>query len=182
MRFCGQNQLARHFIYRYTLSLRESCRADNLNLAGLDAVQSMSRDKATILYIYDRLNPKNGRKLLLQQHGYQVLEATNGLDGIHMFSSQTVDAVILDCHTPGTSSDAVASQIKHINAKVPIVLLSTLEAQTDTKFESTDLHLSKSQSPTFFVSSLQQLLEGPSKPFFLRWLDNWKVRNQGASQ
>jgi twitching motility two-component system response regulator PilH len=142
----------------------------------------MSRDKATILYIYDRLNPKNGRRLLLQQHGYQVLEATNSLDGIHMFTSQTVDAVILDCHTPGTSSDAVASQIKHINAKVPIVLLSTLEAQTDTKFESTDLHLSKSQSPTFFVSALQHLLDGPSKPFFSRWLDNWRIRNQGASQ
>jgi hypothetical protein len=37
--------------------------------------------------------------------------------------------------------------------------------------------LSKSQPPNILLSALKDML-GDRKPFFSRWLDHWKSRNQ----
>ena len=47
----------------------------------------MSRRKATILCIDDHWNGLIGRKMLLEQSGYEVLEATGGDDGLKLFRS-----------------------------------------------------------------------------------------------
>ncbi|MGA9710692.1 MAG: hypothetical protein WBR31_02815, partial [Candidatus Sulfotelmatobacter sp.] len=35
---------------------------------------------------------------LLQENGYELLTATNGHDGLRLFASQPVDAIVLDYH------------------------------------------------------------------------------------
>ena len=56
----------------------------------------MSRLKATILCIDDHWNGLIGRKILLENNGYKVLEATGGDEGMKLFLSHPVDAVVLD--------------------------------------------------------------------------------------
>ena len=87
----------------------------------------MSR-KATILCIDDHWNSLIGSKMLLEQNGYRVLEATNGREGLQLFLSQAVDAVVLDYSMPGMSGGVVAAKMKHINSQVPILLLSAYGA------------------------------------------------------
>jgi len=142
----------------------------------------MSRAKATILCIDDHWNGLIGRKMLLEQSGYRVLEATSGREGLKLFLTNSVDAVVLDYHMPGMSGDVVAAKMKHIKSQIPIMLLSAHEPLPKRKLASVDAFLSKSQPPKILLSSLRQLLDGPAKPFFFRWLDNWKVRNQGVGQ
>lgn len=138
----------------------------------------MSRAKATILCIDDHWNGLIGRKMLLEKNGYEVLEASGGDEGLKLFRTRPVDAVVLDYQMPGMTGDVVAAKMKRINSQIPIMLLSAYGPLPKHKLSSVDSFLSKSQPPTILVSTLQEMLGGHSKPFFCRWLDHWKSRNQ----
>ncbi len=137
----------------------------------------MSRRKATILCIDDHWNGLIGRKMLLEKSGYQVIEASGGDEGLKLFRTRPVDAVVLDYQMPGMNGDVVAAKMKRINSQVPIMLLSAYGPLPKHKLSSVDSFLSKSQPPTILLATLRDML-GHSKPFFLRWLDHWKSRNQ----
>lgn len=138
----------------------------------------MSRAKATILCIDDQWSGLIGRKMLLEQSGYEVLEASGGDEGLKLFRSRSVDAVVLDYQMPGMNGDVVAAKMKRINAQVPIMLLSAYGPLPQSKLRSVDTFLSKSQPANILLSTLQDMLGDRSKPFFSRWLDHWKSRNQ----
>jgi CheY-like chemotaxis protein len=138
----------------------------------------MSRARATILCIDDHWNGLIGRKMLLEESGYEVLEATRGDEGLRLFRSRRVDAVVLDYQMPDMNGDVVAAKMKHMKSHVPIMILSAFESLPKNKLNAVDSFLSKSQPPTILLSTLRDLLEERSKPFFSRWLDHWKNRNQ----
>ena len=133
--------------------------------------------KATILCIDDHWNGLIGRKMLLEQNGYRVLEATGGLEGLELFLSHPVDAVVLDYQVQDMNGDVVAATMKRFRSEVPIMLLSAQEPLPRNKLRSVDCFLSKSQPSKTLLATLHNLLEGRSKPFFTRWLDSWKQRN-----
>jgi CheY-like chemotaxis protein len=141
----------------------------------------MSRAKARILCIDDHWNGLIGRKILLEKSGYEVLEASGGDDGLKLFRSHAVDAVVLDYQMPGMNGDVVAAKMKRINSHVPIMLLSAYGPLPKNKLRCVDSFLSKSQPPKILLSTLKSLLDVGRKPFFTRWLDHWKSRNQGAA-
>jgi CheY-like chemotaxis protein len=127
----------------------------------------MSRQKVTILCIDDHWNGLIGRKMLLEENGYRVIEATDGTE------------VVLDYQMPGMKGDVVAAKMKRINSQVPIMLLSAYGPLPESQLQSVDTFLSKSQAPMALLSTLHDMLHFRSKPFFYRWLDNWKNRNLG---
>jgi CheY-like chemotaxis protein len=134
----------------------------------------------TILCIDDHRNALIGRKMLLEQSGYNVLEATGGEEGLKLFQSHPVDAVVLDYQMPGINGDVVAARMKRIRSSVPIMLLSAYGPLPQSKLKSVDTFVSKSQEPQMLVSTLQHLLQSQSRPFFSRWLDHWKDHNQAV--
>jgi CheY-like chemotaxis protein len=141
----------------------------------------MSRAKATILCIDDHWNGLIGRKMLLEKNGYEVLEASGGDEGLRLFLSRDVDAVVLDYQMPGMNGDVVAEKMKRINSHVPIMLLSAYGPLPKSKLRAVDSFVTKSQPPSILLSKLQGLLGDQHKPFFSRWLDQWKNRNQVSS-
>jgi CheY-like chemotaxis protein len=142
----------------------------------------MARAKATILCIDDQWNGLIGRKMLLEKSGYQVLEASDGQEGLKLFLSHSVDAVVVDYQMPGMSGDVVAARMKRLDSHIPIMLLSAYGPLPKNKLRSVDTFLSKSQPPDVLLAALHDLLGGRPKTFFSRWLDHWKNRNQGATQ
>jgi DNA-binding response OmpR family regulator len=79
---------------------------------------------ATILCIDDEAAALQARKLVLESEGHQVFEARSGKEGIALFHSQKFDLVILDYWMSGMNGTAAAREIKKINPKVPIIMLS----------------------------------------------------------
>jgi len=110
-----------------------------------------------------------------------VLEASGGDEGLKLFRSRNVDAVVLDYQMPGTSGDVIAAKMKSINSQVPIMLLSAYGPLPKNKLRAVDSFLSKSQPANILLSTLQGMLVDQHKPFFSRWLDQWKSRNQVKS-
>ena len=141
----------------------------------------MSRLK-TILCIDDHWNGLIGRKMFLENNGYEVLQATGGDEGLKLFQSHAVDAVVLDYQMPGMKGDVVAKKMKSAKSHVPIMLLSGYGPPQQKKLEGVDSFLSKSQPPQILLSTLQNLLNSQPKPFFSRWLESWKSRNEGVRQ
>ncbi len=139
----------------------------------------MARLLSTILCIDDHWTRLIGRKTLLEMNGYRVLETTNADEGLKLFRTSAVDAVVLDYQMPGLNGDVVAARMKRMKPHVPILLLSLYGPLPDNKLESVDVFLLISQEPKFLLSSLQQLLASRSKPFFHRWFEHWTGRNQG---
>ncbi|MGA7930485.1 MAG: response regulator [Candidatus Sulfotelmatobacter sp.] len=142
----------------------------------------MSQRKATILCIDDHWNGLLGRKIFLENNGYEVLEATGGDEGLKLFLSHSVDAVVLDYQMPGMNGEVVAAKMKHAKSHVPIMLLSAYGPLPNSKLATVDTFLAKSQPPTILLSTLQDLLDKRPQPFFNRWLDTWRSRNEGVRQ
>lgn len=138
----------------------------------------MHRAKARILCIDDQWTGLIGRKMLLEKSGYEVLEASGGDEGLKLFRSHAVDAVVLDYQMPGMNGDVVAAKMKRINAHVPIMLLSAYGPLPKSKLSAVDSFVSKSEPTNILLSSLKNLLNERHKPFFSRWLDHWRSRNR----
>jgi CheY-like chemotaxis protein len=141
----------------------------------------MSHAKATILCIDDHWKGLIARKLLLENSGYEVLEAMGVDEGMKLFRSRNVDAVLLDDQMRGMDGGRVAKKMKRIHSHVPILLLSAYGSRIRNKPRSVDSFLAKSEPPNILLSKLQNLLEGKHKPFFLRWLDQWRDQNRSNS-
>ena len=136
--------------------------------------------KATILCIEDQWNALIGRKVLLEKMGYEVLEASDSDEGLRLFLSHAVDAVLVDYQMPGTDGAVLAALMKRLKPQVPIMLLSAYGPLPEKKLRSIDTFFAKSQPPSLLLSALQGLLSGRDKPIFYRWLDQWKMRNHAG--
>ena len=116
--------------------------------------------------------------MLLEKSGFEVLHASGGDEGLQLFLTHPVDAVVVVYQIPGTDGSRLAARLKRLNADVPILLLSAYGPLPAIKLRSVDKFFTKSQPPSMLLSALHGLLSGRDQPFFYRWLDQWKTRNQ----
>jgi DNA-binding response OmpR family regulator len=96
---------------------------------------------------------------LLQEHGYELLTATNGSDGLRLFMSQPVDAIVLDYRLGLLDGGIVAAEIKKVKPQVPIVMLAEDVDLPDDALKSVDALVAKSDGPHFLLASLRSVLD-----------------------
>lgn len=60
----------------------------------------------------------------LQEHGYELVTATNGHEGLRVFMSQRVDAIVLDYQLGLLDGGVLAAEIKRVKPEMPIVMLA----------------------------------------------------------
>ncbi len=80
--------------------------------------------KANILVIEDDQDVSNLLSDVLTNGGHEVEIATNGSQGIEVFEKKEFDLVFTDLGMPGMSGWQVAKKVKHINGRVPVVLIT----------------------------------------------------------
>ena len=62
--------------------------------------------------------------------GYKVTTASDGLEGIHFFHSQTFDLILLDIMLPKIDGYTVCEMIRQ-ESNIPIILLTALDTEND---------------------------------------------------
>jgi CheY-like chemotaxis protein len=134
---------------------------------------SVVKRKPIILCIDDNPDWRVGLKILLGAEEYDVLLASCGTEGLELYASQPVDAVILDYEMPEIKGDRVAVQMKLAKPDVPIVLLSAHDWFPENVLQSVDAFVAKGESPATLLTTIHDLLTVRS-PFFTRWFNNWK--------
>jgi DNA-binding response OmpR family regulator len=94
----------------------------------------------------------------LQENGYKLLTATNGRDGLRLFVSQPVDAVVLDYHLGLLDGPCVANEIKQVRPAIPIVMLADDLELPDGALNSVDALVTKSAGAHFLWATVHFVL------------------------
>lgn len=111
----------------------------------------------TLLCIDDEENGLKMRRWLLEAEGFKVLTALDGLSGIELFKTQSVDAAIIDYNMPGMDGIAVAETFKKLRPGVPIIMLSGYPVPAEAN-RSIDTVLTKGESPALLLTAVASLL------------------------
>ncbi len=120
---------------------------------------------ATILCIDDEEPGLVVRKLLLEEAGYKVLTARSGAEGIRLFKSSSVDAVVLDYWMSGMNGVAVARELKRLNPDLPIIILSAYGTLLDETLGLAEVWIRKGEEdPQYLLSQVSELLNRRKTP------------------
>jgi len=95
---------------------------------------------------------------LLAQNGYEVLTATNGADGLRLFMSRPVDAIVLDYQLGLLDGGVVATEIKKVKPQVPIVMLAEDVDLPADALKSIDALVANSDGPHFLLATVHFVL------------------------
>ncbi len=111
-----------------------------------------------ILCVDDEPVGLNVRKLLLESEGYEVLTACSGPEGLELFSSETISAVVLDYAMPVMNGGEVAAEMKRRNPEIPILMLSAYVDLPDDALQFVDARALKGESPVTLLKELDRLV------------------------
>jgi CheY-like chemotaxis protein len=87
-------------------------------------------EKVKILWADDEIDILKPHILFLEAKGYEVETANNGDDALELVKSQAFDIVFLDENMPGLSGLETLSQIKNIQAHLPVVMITKSEEES----------------------------------------------------
>src|SRR6185295_12029633 len=119
-------------------------------------------DKINILWVDDEIDLLKPHLLFLKEKGYDVITASNGHDALDLIKKNSLDIVFLDENMPGMSGLETLSQIKNINADIPVVMItkseeeSIMEQAIGSKIAD---YLIKPVNPNQILLSLKKTLE-----------------------
>jgi serine phosphatase RsbU (regulator of sigma subunit) len=86
---------------------------------------------ATILTIEDEAAIRSGIVAYLEDSGFQMLEADNGLLGVELFRRHRPDVVLCDLRLPGMSGLEVVSTLSAESPETPVIIVSGVSLVSD---------------------------------------------------
>jgi len=105
----------------------------------------------------------------LRHHGYQVITATNGLEGVRKAQTEAPDLVILDVMLPGIDGYEICHRLRAdpATAGLRILMFSAkaqeIDKETGIKVGADD-YLTKPAAPAEIVARVERLLAKKSSP------------------
>jgi len=118
----------------------------------------MSSPGKTLLCIDDHQTALSGWCLYLQGMGYRVLSAASSEEGLQLFATNPVDAVILDYAMPEMDGAETASAMKRIKPDIPVVLFSGYSRLPQEASINVDAFVTKGEPPQVLLQTLETLL------------------------
>lgn len=117
-----------------------------------------------ILVIEDDPSALGFATYALQQEGYQVLTAANGVEGLKRAQEEEPDLLVLDVMLPGMDGFELCHRLRNApaTARLPILMLSVKGRESDRNTGLTvgaDQYLTKPIDPAELVASVGRLLE-----------------------
>lgn len=115
--------------------------------------------KKRLLCVDDETLGLTVRKLVLERHGYDVLTAAEPSEGLTIFHSNAIDAVVLDYFMPGMDGGQLAAEMKRAKPEVPIILLSAYITLPEAALASVDAFITKGGSPEVLLGKIEELVQ-----------------------
>ena len=125
---------------------------------------------ARILIVDD--SPTEMYKLtdMLKRHGYEVLQAVNGADGVALARLEKPDAVLMDIVMPGLNGFQATRQLTKDpeTSAIPVIVVTTKDQETDRVWaarQGAKDYLTKPVEEVELILVLKNVLSGnPSQP------------------
>ncbi len=115
-------------------------------------------DGNVILCVGDDPVSLNRRCALLKKHGWHVLSAGTGHEGIFRCDRERVDAVVLELGD--VEAALIAGEVKRLHPRMPVIMMAT-EGKTliEHATEQADAVVLKSGGSTSLLAALKRVLE-----------------------
>lgn len=118
-------------------------------------------DLGTVLIVDDEQPLRSLVRLYLEQEGFQVEEAVNGIDALLKIHAKAYQLVVLDLMMPELDGWEVCRQVRKSNKNLPIVML-TAKTEVEDKLAGFDLdvddYIGKPFDPRELVARIHALL------------------------
>lgn len=124
--------------------------------------------KKNILIIEDETRIRFLLRDYFFKEGFNIIEASDGDEGINYFINSKVDLVILDIMMPRVDGITVLEMIRKVS-KVPVILLTAKGQEEDKLFGyemGADDYITKPFSPKVLVAKVKALLKRTSEESF----------------
>ena len=116
-----------------------------------------------VLLVDDSGLARRSTRRVLEQAGYTVVEAEDGLSALELFSIEKPDLVLLDLVMKGMYGLDVLSKLRELDPTARVIVMSA-DIQTSSRdlVQSAGSHgfLPKPASPDVVVEMVQRVLEG----------------------
>ncbi len=118
----------------------------------------------TILIIEDQEDNRRILRDLLQSTGFEILEATSGLDGVALAIDRQPDLILMDLQLPGIDGYEATRRLRASSAlaRTPIVAVTSFALSGDEAkaFEAgCDAYITKPYSPRALLARVRELLD-----------------------
>lgn len=102
---------------------------------------------------------------ILSKHGYEVLTAENGEDGINVAREQLPDVVLMDIVMPGLNGFQATRQLSRdaSTRNIPIIIVTTKDQETDRIWgerQGAKGYLTKPVDGKLLVKTIENVLRG----------------------
>ncbi len=85
--------------------------------------------KMKILWVDDEIQYLMPFKMFLEEKGYDVTTVSNGSDALELLIEKKIDLILLDETMPGLDGLTTLSEIKKINASIPVIMVTKNEEE-----------------------------------------------------
>lgn len=117
--------------------------------------------KKSILIVEDELRIRFLLRDYLTRDDFNVFEASNGEEGLFIFSTQKIDLVLLDIMMPIMDGITMLGKLREVST-VPVILL-TAKSEEDDKLQGYDYgaddYVTKPFSPKVLIAKVKALLK-----------------------
>ena len=121
----------------------------------------MKKIKKSVLIVEDELRIRFLLRDYLTKDDFNVFEASNGEEGLFVFSTQKIDLVILDIMMPVMDGLTMLEKLREVST-VPVILL-TAKSEEDDKLQGYDYgaddYITKPFSPKVLIAKVKALLK-----------------------
>lgn len=115
-----------------------------------------------ILIVDDDQHIRRLYKEELEEEGYEVLIAENGLQALELFDKENPDLVTLDILMPDVDGIKLLRQMKEKKPQIPIIMSTAYDYRDDFAVWASEAYIVKSAELTDLKEAIKKLLGRPS--------------------
>ena len=122
----------------------------------------MSDSRGSILWVDDEIEHLKPHILFLEEKGFEIKTASNGIDGLNLAKNRDIQLALIDQYMPGMDGIDKMRQLKQIDSALPVIMVTKSEEETlmnEAISEKVTQFLIKPVNPSQVFMAIKQVLE-----------------------